>query len=91
MCSFFIQYSDIMHSVCVPLDSPLGFELMFTIIAQIWRSFYMLALNVSHQVSLLVDELVAHSTAPVLGPWSVHLAHTLLIDVGSYSVMLNKN
>ena len=68
MCSFFIHYSDIMDSVCVPLNSPLGFELMFTIIAQIWRSFHMLALNVSHQVSLLVDELVANTTAPVLGP-----------------------
>ena len=68
MLSFFIQLSDVMHSVCVSLDSPLGFEQLFTITAKIWRSFHMFAINVSHQISLLVAELVAHATAPVLGP-----------------------
>jgi hypothetical protein len=76
----------------MPLNSPFGLELSFTVTAEIWRGFYMLTLNVSHQVSFLIDVFVANTTTPVLCPRrGVYLTDTLLLDVGRYSIVLNKN
>ena len=88
---FFIHYSDIVHSVGVSLHSSLGLELSLTVGTEVGRSLYMLTLNVSHQISPLVDVFVTNTTTPVFGPTRVHLTHALFLYVGGDSVVLNKN
>ena len=56
-----------MNSVSMPLNSSLGFELCLAVGAEVGRSFHVLTLNVSHQISLLIDVFVANTTTPVLG------------------------
>ena len=49
--------------------------------ADVRSGIYVEALNVSHQVSLVVEILLAYTTAPNLGPRGISLEEALLIDV----------
>ena len=82
-----------MVSICVPLQTTLCFELYFgvTVVAQVRVSFHMKALNVSHHILLVVEGLLANSTAPKLHAALVQKADALLFNIRRDSIMLHVN
>ena len=86
MCSFVV-------CIRVPLKAPLSFEfdLRVTVQTEVRTCFDMEALNVSHEVLLVIEEFLTHPTAPELRTTWIRLRDALLFDIRRDIVMLHKN
>ena len=74
------------------LKATLCFE--FNIVAQltnIGTGLHMKALNMSHQILLVVQRLVANATGPELQPSRVDHGHTLFLNISTNLVLLHEN
>jgi hypothetical protein len=81
-------------SIYVSLEPALSFELGMVAaeLAKVWVCFYMKALNVSHQVLLVIEKLVAHAAGPALhAATSVHRRHALVFDISCDIALLHEN
>ena len=82
-----------MVGICVSLKATFCFEFNIgvTELANIGTGLHMKALNMSHQILLVVQRLVANATGPELQPSRVDHGHTLFLNISTNLVLLHEN
>ena len=82
-----------MVGICVSLKATFCFEFNIgeTEMASIGTGFHMEAFNMSHNILLMVQCLIAYATRPVFQPSRVHHQNTLFLNISTNFVLLHEN